>query len=143
MAHSIESRVPFLDYRLVEFVLGLPDQYKLFQGVTKRVLRDAMANILPEPIRQRSDKLGFVTPEEIWLREHAPDVFRAKLEAAIVVSGGVLKPRCREILEEMISGKRRFSYLAWRLINFGEWIARFDVSPTGKIQCQNTEVSKV
>ena len=63
MGHSIESRVPFLDYRLVEFVLGLPDEYKLSGGVTKRILRQGMSGILPAPICDRMDKLGFVTPE--------------------------------------------------------------------------------
>ena len=63
MAHSIESRVPFLDYRLVEFMLGLPDEFKLSDGITKRVLREGMSGVLPDRIRDRMDKLGFVTPE--------------------------------------------------------------------------------
>ena len=76
MAHSIESRVPFLDYRLVEFALGLPDEFKLSEGITKRVMREGMEGILPEPIRTRMDKKGFVTPEAIWLRERQPEAFR-------------------------------------------------------------------
>jgi len=127
MAHSIESRVPFLDYRLVEFVLGLPDDFKLWRGVTKRVLREAMHGVLPETVRQRSDKLGFATPEEVWLRERAPGVFRAKLERSIAASQGILKRECRQVLDDMIAGRRQFSFLAWRMINFGEWMSRFDV----------------
>lgn len=128
MAHSIESRVPFLDYRLVEFVLGLPDDFKLSLGVTKRVLRGAMDGCLPEPIRQRIDKLGFATPEEVWLRQDAPDLFRARINEAISLSAGMLRgPDTRRILEEMISGKRQFSFLPWRIISFGEWIKAFSV----------------
>lgn len=129
MGHSIESRVPFLDYRLVEFVLGLPDDYKLSEGVTKRVLRQGMSGILPDVIRDRMDKLGFVTPEETWLRETAPDLFRKKMNEAISVSGGILrKSEANQMLEDMISGRLRFSFLPWRLISFGAWIKQFNVS---------------
>jgi asparagine synthase (glutamine-hydrolysing) len=128
MGHSIESRVPFLDYRLVEFVLGLPDEYKLSEGVTKRVLRQGMSGILPDEIRDRMDKLGFVTPEETWLRETAPNLFREKLQDAIAASGSILrKNEASQMLEDMISGRLRFSYLPWRLISFGEWVKQFSV----------------
>lgn len=128
MGHSIESRVPFLDYRLVEFVLGLPDEYKLSDGVTKRVLRQGMSGILPDVIRDRMDKLGFVTPEETWLRETAPDLFREKMNEAISISGGILrKAEANQMLEDMISGRLRFGSLPWRLISFGVWIKQFNV----------------
>jgi asparagine synthase (glutamine-hydrolysing) len=127
MAHSVESRVPFLDYRLVEFVLGLPDDFKLSHGVTKRVLRAGMQGILPEKVRLRMDKLGFATPEEVWLRERRPDLFRSALNEAIEQSQGVLLPPAREVLEQMISGKRPFSFLVWRMISFGDWMRRFNV----------------
>lgn len=128
MGHSMESRIPFLDYRLAEFVLGLPDEFKLSGGMTKRVLREGMSGILPDAIRDRTDKLGFVTPEEIWLRETAPDLFREKLKEAIAVSGGILrKDEAVRMLEDMISGRLRFSYLPWRLISFGEWVKQFSV----------------
>ena len=127
MAHSIEARVPFLDHRLVEFVLGLPDEYKLSDGVTKRVLREGMTGILPERIRTRMDKLGFVTPEEVWLRERAAPQYRAALDEAIELSQGILNDQARVVLEEMINGKRPFSYMAWRMIGFGAWVKRFNL----------------
>ena len=128
MAHSVESRVPFLDYRLVEFVLGLPDDYKLCGGVTKRVLRAGMSGILPARIRDRMDKIGFATSEEIWMRRDAPDLFRKKMRHAVEVSKGLLDPACFDVLEDMIAGKRRFSFMPWRVINFGEWVDTFAVS---------------
>jgi len=127
MAHSIESRVPFLDYRLVEFVLGLPDEFKLAEGVTKKVLRTGMSGVLPDAIRDRMDKLGFVTAEEVWVRESGKQEFRDRLEAAIDIAGGVLRPSARKVLEQMIGGERPFNYLIWRMVNFGEWLKRFDV----------------
>jgi len=128
MAHSVESRVPFLDYRLVEFVVGLPDDYKLSTGITKRVLRAGMSGILPDQIRDRMDKLGFVTPEEVWLRERAPELFRRKLKESIEICGGILKPgEASAILEQMVTGAKKFHFLPWRMINFGEWIRLFSV----------------
>jgi asparagine synthase (glutamine-hydrolysing) len=128
MGHSIESRVPFLDYRLVEFVLGLPDEFKLSGGVTKRLLRQGMSGILPNEIRDRMDKLGFVTPEEKWVRETATDLFRKKLTEAVVLSNGILNQlEVEKMLEKIISGEMRFSFLPWRMISFGEWVKRFNL----------------
>lgn len=127
MAHGVEARLPFLDYRFVEFALGLPDEYKLSQGVTKRVMRQAMQGILPESVRMRMDKMGFVTPEEVWLREQAPDQFRRAMDEAIDGSGGIITPAARTLIESMIAGQTPFSFTAWRLVSFGAWMQRFDV----------------
>jgi len=127
MAHSIEARVPFLDYRLVELSVGLPEEEKLARGVTKRVLRDAMQGILPEEVRNRADKIGFATAEESWLRREQPDRFRAAMRQAVAASRGVLRPAALGLLEDVIAGRRAFSYLPWRMISFGAWMQRFDV----------------
>lgn len=122
MAHSIEARVPFLDFRLVEFVLGLPDDYKLAGGMTKQVLREGMRGTLPERVRNRVDKLGFATPEEVWLREENPGLFRTALDEAVDASRGILKPEVAKLLERMIAGSHPFSFLIWRCISFGSWL---------------------
>ena len=70
MFFSIESRLPFLDYRLVEFCLSLPDEYKLREGYSKKILRDAISS-LPKEIKERKDKMGFVSPDEVWVKENA------------------------------------------------------------------------
>jgi asparagine synthase (glutamine-hydrolysing) len=125
MAHSIESRLPFLDYRLVEFTLGLPDDHKLSRGMTKRVLREAMADFLPEGVRKRVDKMGFFTPESIWVRRSASNFFRAELHGAIQKSRGVLKDSAMGKLERIIASQEAFSFAIWRMISFGRWMARF------------------
>jgi asparagine synthase (glutamine-hydrolysing) len=127
MAHSIEARVPFLDYRLVEFVLGLPEEHKIAGGVTKRVLREGMRGVLPEKIRARADKLGFVTPEEVWVKEEGTARFRHALEAGVEASGGILKPEALKVLDGMVEGRQPFSFLVWRLISFGAWMRVFSV----------------
>lgn len=69
MAFSIEARVPFLDHRVVEFLAALPLRQKIRNGVTKYILRKATRGLVPEAIRCRMDKMGFVTPEEVWMKE--------------------------------------------------------------------------
>jgi asparagine synthase (glutamine-hydrolysing) len=129
MAHSVEARVPFLDYRLVELVLGLPDTFKLKGATTKVVLREAMRGVLPEPIRTRTDKIGFATAEEQWVRVESPDRFRSALREALQASCGILTVKGLDLLEEVIAGKRPFSFLPWRMICFGAWMKRFEVEP--------------
>lgn len=132
MAHSVESRVPFLDHRLVEFVLGLPEDYKISDGVTKRVLREGMRGILPDAITDRADKIGFATAEDVWVRENS-DLFRQKLKESIAQSNGVLNHGAMQHLEDVISGKKHFSFLIWRMINFGQWMKIFDVKLSSEI----------
>jgi asparagine synthase (glutamine-hydrolysing) len=127
MAHSVESRVPFLDYRLVEHVYSLPDDYKIHNGQTKYVLREGLKDILPEKIYSRNSKLGFATPEEVWVRHQAPDEFRRRLRHAIDVCDGLISPQIMNILEGQISGKLGFSFLVWRVISLAEWISVFKV----------------
>ena len=129
MAHSIESRVPFLDYRLVEFVLGLKDEFKLSDGVTKRILRTGMSGVLPDRIRDRMDKMGFETPEEDWVKRHSPDLFRSRLQMAVDSSRGILTPKSISTLDEMIAGRTSFNSKIWRMINFGVWMEVYSVKP--------------
>jgi asparagine synthase (glutamine-hydrolysing) len=68
MAHSVESRLPFLDYELAEFAVNCSPSFKLRDGWSKWLLRNAMKGILPEPIRLRKTKLGFDAPEDDWIR---------------------------------------------------------------------------
>jgi asparagine synthase (glutamine-hydrolysing) len=68
MSHGIEVRLPFLDWRLVTYSFALPEASKIGGGYSKRVLRHAMRGLLPEPIRLRTKKIGFVSPMESWSR---------------------------------------------------------------------------
>jgi asparagine synthase (glutamine-hydrolysing) len=66
MAHSREVRLPFCDYRLAELALSLPPGYLMGDAQTKRLLRESMRGILPEPVRTRWNKQGFRPPQESW-----------------------------------------------------------------------------
>ena len=61
--------VPYLDVRLVEYIASLPLDQKIRNGMTKHVLRRAIKGLVPEPVRCRTDKMGFTTPDEVWMKE--------------------------------------------------------------------------
>lgn len=69
MAHSIETRLPFLDYRLVEFAVNCPAGVKMKDGWSKWILRRIMKGAIPDEVRWRKSKLGFDVPQTSWMRE--------------------------------------------------------------------------
>jgi asparagine synthase (glutamine-hydrolysing) len=128
MAHSIEARVPFLDHRLVEFSLGLGNQHKTVGGDTKRVLRSAMAGILPEPVRNRRDKLGFATPETSWFRGQLKQPALDAIEETLRAAPGLLNPDgVRALARDMLDGRKPVDFRLWRICNIGLWMRRFSV----------------
>ena len=128
MAHSIESRVPFLDYKLVESIYAMPMQYKIRNGVTKAVLRDGLKGILPDKIRNRISKLGFVTPEDKWINDNFEE-FRLELkEASHRLNGLIDENRIMEWFDNRKGKMERGNFLAWRIICAGHWMSVFNVS---------------
>jgi asparagine synthase (glutamine-hydrolysing) len=128
MASSVEARVPFLDHNLVEFTYNLPDDYLEFGGETKRVLRYGLEDILPEKIRNRKDKKGFITPEERWVKEDNPELFRIKIKDEIELSNGIINPAALQYFDDIVSSKIPFDYTYWRIIQFGDWMRVFNLS---------------
>ncbi len=126
MAFSIEARVPFLDYRVVELVSNVPAVYKIRDGWSKYLLRRAMQNILPGEIQWRRDKMGFVTPEQDWLSSLLPDLRRV-LSANELRSVRFVDPSS---LQASLAGQSRNlqSSDLWRLINLELWMHTFEVS---------------
>jgi asparagine synthase (glutamine-hydrolysing) len=89
MAHSLEVRHPFLDHRLVEFLITLSPQLKIQNGWTKHVLREAFPE-LPDAIRWRRDKQAFLTPEKQWLKHELNDVIHASFHGSHLSKAGLL-----------------------------------------------------
>ena len=123
MAHSVEARLPFLDHHLVEFLFNIPSEKKINRGWTKAILRNAMKNKIPEMVRLRKDKMGFVTPEQKWM-QNIPDTIWDDLISSPEVrcSGYFDVENAREIFKSTISGKRPFTFLPWRILNFSIWL---------------------
>lgn len=122
MAFSIESRVPFLDHRLVEFAFSLRNDDKIKGLETKRILRHSLKNVLPEAIVNRRDKKGFVTPGETkWLRgplSHLMDINYSNLPF-------LRKDLVKYIMEKHRKGDNSQSVLAWRIATLHYWIQNF------------------
>ena len=124
MAWSVESRTPFLDYRLLEFTMGLPERYIYKRGVRKVLLRDAMHGILPEAIENRKDKMGFVTPEEVWLKGEGKEWFLNGVEDTLKLLPAMFnETKVREFCANMIGGKMPFDFTIWRILSLGKWYA--------------------
>lgn len=128
MAHSIEARTPFLDFRLVEFIFNLPAHFKISQGFTKRILREALKGVLPEIIRLRTDKLGFATAEETWMCDERSDLFRNELLSAIEKCHELINSNAIHMANDILNKKIPFNWSLWRIINFGYWIETFNVT---------------
>jgi asparagine synthase (glutamine-hydrolysing) len=121
MAFSIESRVPFLDYRIVEFIFSAPDNQKIRNGWTKHLYRQAMKEILPEEIRLRRDKMGFVTPEDIWLTQSQRMSFENVLQGVPDNDNIFVRPELENEFKSILKGKMPFSFTPWRWINTIVW----------------------
>lgn len=130
MAHSIEARVPFLDYRLVEFSFALPAEQKIKRGLTKVVLRNALRNVLPESIRMRTNKMGFVTPEQTWLANELYDWLYAIITSKSFQNREYFDaPQILRALQAHAAGRRDISALAWRWVNLELWLQQMIDSP--------------
>jgi len=127
MAFSLEARVPFLDYRIVEYVFSLPITQKIRNGWTKFVLRNAVRGVIPKKIRKRRSKIGFETPEKEWmikLRHEIRKLFASKRfeQRKYFNQKEVLKK-----FDEFCDGKldESFSRVFWRIINLEIWFEVF------------------
>jgi asparagine synthase (glutamine-hydrolysing) len=125
MAASIESRVPFLDHKLVEFSTALPDRLKLRGWTTKYVLREAMKGLLPEPILKRR-KLGFPVPLARWFRgEFRPMVDEFVAGDRALARGHFRPDFVRRIVGEHAAGHADHTERLWTLVNFEMWQRQF------------------
>jgi asparagine synthase (glutamine-hydrolysing) len=126
MAFSLETRLPFLDYRLVEYAFSLPLGQKINGGVTKVVLRNAMKDLLPEEIRNRRDKMGFVTPEGIWFRTDLKDQIYQIIGSKSFKERGLFNiAKVKKVLDNHCDGKINNSSVIWRWVNLELWFRIF------------------
>lgn len=125
MAFSLEARVPFLDYRLVELCFALPTQFKIAPPLTKLVLRKAMNGRLPASVTSRMDKLGYPTPLANWfrssLREWVEDLFASgSFRGCELLDMGA----CQAVWQDHLSGTDR-SWDLWRILHTYRWSELF------------------
>jgi asparagine synthase (glutamine-hydrolysing) len=120
MAFSIEARLPFLDYRLVEHALSISPELKIYDGWTKWPLRQAMKDILPADIAWRRRKIGFEAPTELWLSRYQESMIEA-------VRGSKLIARfcdTEKLARKFVDLDRNHQ---WRLYGIAEWESTFNI----------------
>ena len=117
MAHGIEVRMPFMDWRLVTYSFALPETSKIGGGYTKRVLREAMQGILPEPIRLRTKKIGFIGPMKTWASGALkPWLLDLSASRSFIESSVWNGPAARAAVERAVDGKASIDPV-WPILN--------------------------
>lgn len=127
MCFSIEARVPFLDYRLVEKTLATKSDLIINGGMTKNLLRNAMKGILPEKIRLRTDKMGFETPQNDWFRtKEWQAVIEEILFSQSFKSRNLINPEiARKKYNNHLRGKKNCATEIWKWIHLELWYREF------------------
>jgi asparagine synthase (glutamine-hydrolysing) len=125
MAFSIESRVPFLDHRLVEFTLALPESEKIAEGWTKLILRKTIDKKLPQEVVWRKDKKGFVTPQRKWMEELKPQLTEflhtARIPSIVNKDAVVTALNRSELNAAEVSE-------FWKMISLIKWFEKFSLA---------------
>src|SRR5688572_3020221 len=125
MAASLESRVPFLDHKLVEFTSSLPERLKLRGWTTKYILRQSMKGVLPETILTRS-KMGFPVPIGAWFRGPYSFLLDEFVLSSRALERGIFEPDfLRDLVRRHQSGGENHDERLWALVNFEMWQRRF------------------
>ncbi len=126
MAHSEEVRLPFCDHRLAEFILSLPPEALMGDTQTKRVLRGAMRGILPESIRRRWNKQGFLPPQALWFRQALRDETRDIIESREFQDSGLWQRSWwRHVLKRFDNGEDHLASILWRPFIEHSWRQHF------------------
>ena len=121
MAFSLEARLPFLDYRLVELSFRLEPSALIASGATKTLLRRALADRLPVLVRERQDKVGFLTPQARWLREAGAEVART-VERPDFGGGYLSRDAVRRLIARLERGERGVDFALWRCLCLDLWL---------------------
>ena len=141
MAASVESRVPFLDHKLVEFTSSLPERLKLRGWTTKYVLRQSMKGVLPAAILDRP-KMGFPVPIGKWFRGAYSSVLDEYVLGGRATARGIFNPAfVRALVEQHQRGEANHSERLWSLVNLEMWFRRFIDGDDTSVHSENADES--
>ena len=122
MANSLEARAPFLDWTLMDYAAGLPDDYKLHGGTTKAILRQAFDDLIPADVQQ-APKRGFGVPLDGWFRGELRDIMQdALLAPSALMRPYVSQSYVRRLVEEHLAGRANHGHRLWTLLTFERWL---------------------
>lgn len=123
MGVSLETRVPFLDHRVVEFAWSLPLNMKIRNGQGKWILRQLLHKYVPRALIERP-KMGFAVPVDAWLRGPLREWAETLLNESRMRQEGYLNSKpIREKWEEHLSGRRNWQYALWNVLMFQTWLS--------------------
>lgn len=121
MGVSLETRVPFLDHRLIEFAWTIPLSMKLHAGQSKWLLRQLLERYIPRHLIERP-KMGFAIPLHDWLRGPLQDWVETLLDARRLQSEGVFDVQAvRSMWQQHLQGNGNFAALLWNILMFQAW----------------------
>jgi asparagine synthase (glutamine-hydrolysing) len=125
MAHALEVRVPLLDHKLVEYLMGLPCRYKMSNGTPKRLLVESLGKLLPSEIVHRP-KQGFTLPFSPWMKGALRRFCEERLSPERVASRGIMRPeRVQKLWSDFLGGRANVSWSRlWVLVVLEEWLER-------------------
>ncbi|HNU42883.1 MAG TPA: asparagine synthase C-terminal domain-containing protein, partial [Cyclobacteriaceae bacterium] len=125
MANSLEVRVPFLDYRVVDFVFNLPDDFKINRSIRKRILQDAFRDALPAKLYNRPKK-GFEVPMLRWLRQELKPMLEELLSEKAIAEQGIFNyPEVKKLKAQLNSSNPQDVHARlWALLVFQSWHRR-------------------
>jgi asparagine synthase (glutamine-hydrolysing) len=124
MGVSLETRIPMLDYPIVEFALSLPLSMKIQQGTSKKILRNILYEYVPRDLIERP-KMGFGVPIDHWLRGPLKSWADQLLDANCLAQQGYLNPSLvQEKWQAHLSGKSNYQYLLWPILMFQAWLTQ-------------------
>jgi asparagine synthase (glutamine-hydrolysing) len=129
MAHSIESRVPLLDNRVIDFAATLPAHLKIANGRRKHILKESVRSLLPPGIIDRK-KQGFGVPLGVWFRGGLTGIFSDVLKSSRARQRGYFEPAFVDrLVDEHLAGRRDHTLRLWQLMVFELWHRQYLDAP--------------
>ena len=129
MAHGVEIRMPFMDWRIVCFGFSLPDESKIGGGYAKRILRESMRNIIPDQIRLRTNKIGFTSPMDKWFKGPLRGFLLDSVNSRNFLLSDIWDGSALKNFVELSLEKQDYSSLerAWPFLNAHLLVKQFDL----------------
>ena len=124
MAASLESRVPILDYKFVEFTASIPSSLKLKNGISKYIFKKALKNILPDTVLNRK-KQGFTSPFEIYIKKELKDHLINELSGKNRIYSYINKDYLDKLLKLHYSGQRNYTNIIWAVFILKKWFDKW------------------
>jgi asparagine synthase (glutamine-hydrolysing) len=122
MAHSLECRAPFLDYRVTEWAAKIPINYKIQGNLGKIILRNTYKDLLPKIISKRRDKMGFGAPTHQWFRGELKNIINNILLDTNTTNRGIFRrEKIEQLLTEHFSNRFDHSRKIWALFMLEMW----------------------